>query len=99
MDLANACALSSPLPACGERPGRVSGPGEGGSPRTPQPVVRADRCPSPQPSPRKSGTRGRTGQAENMMPVPVRCRATAPLLCMGLFCGFLDHAPCGGRCA
>src|SRR4029077_3489269 len=42
-------------------------PGEGGPPRTPLAPVFADRCPSPQPSPRKNGARGRTSLAEALM--------------------------------
>src|SRR5260221_14350734 len=50
--------FSSPLPARGERSDRHGDPGERGPPRTPLSLAFADRGPSPQPSPRKSGARG-----------------------------------------
>src|SRR5262245_10828560 len=51
--------------------GRIAcDPGEGEPPRTPSAVVCADRCPSPQPSPRESGEREHTAFAEAAMTAP-----------------------------
>src|SRR5262245_52948543 len=66
-------------------------PGEGSSPRTPRATGRADRCPPSETRSRKDRQGKQSAAAEVVMAAPALYRVTPQLLCMGLFCDFLDE--------